>query len=290
MAPERISTGQSDPRGDIYALACVLYECLTGSHPFPGNSLEKQITAHLTKPPPRPSAMRPGIPALLDTVIATGMAKEPDQRYPSAKDLAHAARAALTTPLPRPSPPPAAPTMPAPYVERGTGLQRPPGLTMRPDAQLAGGVLPPRPTQYRLPADRATGAVTPGAGGTGEPPGSQPSTRKLIWGAWGAAAIGVVAIIALISLIAYRVAAPGNKGSTTGSATPNTGPFTGTFTVDFGPQTTLAGQPRQDRDAAPVTETWKLRSMCRPSGCVATAWWRPESGVNEADEGSGFRG
>ncbi|WP_156746866.1 serine/threonine-protein kinase PknH/PknJ [Mycobacterium sp. E2733] len=130
MAPERISTGQSDPRSDIYALACVLYECLTGSPPFPGESLEQQITAHLTTPPPRPSAMHAGVPALMDTVIATGMAKDPDQRYPSTIELARAARAAITTPLPRTGPPPPAPSMPpagppsAPpgYFQQATGV------------------------------------------------------------------------------------------------------------------------------------------------------------------------
>jgi serine/threonine protein kinase len=52
MAPERLTSGQTDPRADIYALTCVLHECLTGSQPFPGNSVEQQITAHLTLPPP----------------------------------------------------------------------------------------------------------------------------------------------------------------------------------------------------------------------------------------------
>ena len=52
MAPERITTAESDARADIYALACVLYECLTGSQPFPGNSLEQQIGGHLSMPPP----------------------------------------------------------------------------------------------------------------------------------------------------------------------------------------------------------------------------------------------
>ncbi|WP_156746042.1 serine/threonine-protein kinase, partial [Mycobacterium sp. 1423905.2] len=54
MAPERLTTGQTDPRGDTYALGCVFYECLTGNQPFPGDSLEQQIGGHLSLPPPRP--------------------------------------------------------------------------------------------------------------------------------------------------------------------------------------------------------------------------------------------
>ena len=98
MSPERLRAGQVDARSDIYALACVLYECLTGSTPYPGDNFEQQITAHLTEPPPRPSSTDPNMPVALDTVIATGMAKKPDQRYATTKDLAKAARAALTTP------------------------------------------------------------------------------------------------------------------------------------------------------------------------------------------------
>jgi serine/threonine protein kinase len=114
MAPERFTSDRTDARADIYALTCVLHQCLTGSQPFPGDSLERQITSHLTLPPPRPSTMQPGVSPLMDQVIATGMAKNPDQRYATTRDLAAAARAALTAPVPHSQPAPFTPPPPTP--------------------------------------------------------------------------------------------------------------------------------------------------------------------------------
>ena len=116
MAPERFTTGTADASADIYALACVLYECLTGDQPYPGDSLEQQFTGHFSLDPPRPSQAYPAVPTGFDEVIARGMAKDPQQRYPSAHDLATHARRALTTPsggvqqLPDPARPAPAPT------------------------------------------------------------------------------------------------------------------------------------------------------------------------------------
>jgi serine/threonine protein kinase len=131
MAPERFTSDRDDARADIYALTCVLHECITGSQPFPGDSLERQITSHLTLPPPRPSTMQPGVSPLMDHVIATGMAKNPDQRYATTRDLAAAARAALImpTPLAQPAPftsPPPAPSWSAPVPYPDTGPSAPP--------------------------------------------------------------------------------------------------------------------------------------------------------------------
>ena len=155
MSPERMRAGEVDARSDVYALACVLYECLTAATPFPGDSAEQQITAHLMAPPPCPSISHPAVPATLDTVIAIGMAKDPDQRYMTTVELATAAHNAINTPQSAQSLPIStsfvaspAPTMPA---TQAAALQLPVDLNFAatqqaqaPGQQLAGTRTPLR--------------------------------------------------------------------------------------------------------------------------------------------------
>ena len=68
MAPERFSDSKVTYRADIYALACVLYECLTGSPPYTGDTFGV-MGAHVDQAIPRPSAARPSIPVAFDGVI-----------------------------------------------------------------------------------------------------------------------------------------------------------------------------------------------------------------------------
>ena len=123
MAPERFRTGEADARADIYALACVLYQSLTGQLPFPAKSLEQIAVAHMLEPIPKPSELRAEVPTAMDEVVGTGMAKEPDDRYATTKALVRAARAALTALTTEQSPP----TPPAPRPSSAPVETQPPG-------------------------------------------------------------------------------------------------------------------------------------------------------------------
>lgn len=134
MAPERLQAAPIDTRSDVYALAAVLHQCLTGQLPFPGSSTEQQIIAHLMSPPPRPTALRPELSAAFDAVVAKGMAKVPEDRYQTAADLARAATDALLTqnryPVQLPSAAPtqvgaAPPQWPAPHPNADFGNSQP---------------------------------------------------------------------------------------------------------------------------------------------------------------------
>ena len=160
MAPERLESGRADARTDVYALACVLYECLTGDRPFPGDSLEQVMFAHISKPPPVPSQSRPGIPAALDDVIACGMAKNPAKRYKTAGDLAVGARAALQS-IPPPTRRVATFPAPPPLLHAPTILEAPP---RRPTPATQSGSPPPlKPSKNRVgPTSELRRPATPG--------------------------------------------------------------------------------------------------------------------------------
>jgi serine/threonine protein kinase len=61
MAPERFRDGEVRPSSDIYALGCVLYQCLTGQLPFPRTTMEQVAMAHMLDPSPKPSTQQPGV-------------------------------------------------------------------------------------------------------------------------------------------------------------------------------------------------------------------------------------
>jgi serine/threonine kinase PknH len=151
IAPERLDDqAEEDARADIYSLACVLYEALTGHPPFPGNTMAQLVNAHLYVPPPRPSTTQSNVPAHIDDVIATGMAKDPKQRYATTIELANAARDAITDPIARPSlspptpPPGLRPINPPPAA--ATKYRQPPAPSTRaPATPLAPSTRPPAP-------------------------------------------------------------------------------------------------------------------------------------------------
>lgn len=100
MAPERFGQGPYDHRADVYSLACMLYQCLTGAKPFEDPTVEALIYAHMNREPPKPSAARPEIPQAFDEVVAIGMAKNPADRFATTGELAQAAREALRGTVP----------------------------------------------------------------------------------------------------------------------------------------------------------------------------------------------
>ena len=273
MPPERISNGQTDPRGDTYALACVLHECLTGSQPFPGNSLEQQIGGHLSLPPPRPSALRNELPPALDAVIATGMAKDPAQRYSTVVEMARAARSAVSD----------APTVPAPvwppssvhFAAAETQFAGPPDTPQNYQPALGGS--PADATRYGQPGDHwVYGTRPPGSPGgdfrPDAPPMAPDPNRKWrrIALASAAALVVVIAVVAGFVLTNAGKSSQPTGGGHAKTALPNTGPFTGTFTAKFGAKLSSTGKEVQGAQLG-ENETWYLRSACNAGGCAATA-------------------
>ena len=87
MAPEQIEGLEADARTDIFAFGALLFEMLTGRPAFEGKTRASLIGAILKDEPPPVSRVQPVVPAALDRIISTCLAKDPDDRYQSARDL-----------------------------------------------------------------------------------------------------------------------------------------------------------------------------------------------------------
>jgi serine/threonine-protein kinase len=94
-APELLTRGSVSGRTDEYALACVLFECLTGEPTFVGESVMAVLWGHVNDPVPSARARNPVLPARLDHVFEKALAKDPAKRYSSCRMLLDATREVL---------------------------------------------------------------------------------------------------------------------------------------------------------------------------------------------------
>ena len=260
IAPEQIDGHNVDGRADQYSLACAAYELLSGTPPFRREQGLAMITAHLAEPPPSLAARRDDLPAVVDRVLASAMAKSPDGRYATCAQFATDLGRSLGLVPGAPEPP----GMP-PHAGPGAGGQAWPAAGL---AGLAGGIPGPeaRPAQHlapggprnvRSPQDRP-GAPPPagyqqGAGltrgprptaiyggppgdaggawppGPGEPGWEQPPPARRSRGKIAAVAIAAVAIAAAavaVVLVSHRSHPPtvhgvAASGSSSASSSPS---------------------------------------------------------------------
>lgn len=229
MAPERLNGEVTTGASDVYALACVLYETLTGDRPFGTVSMQHLLNAHLSSAPPQPSRTNPKLPAAFDPVIARGMAKEPDERYGTAGALARAAGRALT-----------ATAVPADQLETMAGPQ------VLAATDIHTRVAPPTPPVIEAPAPSPTPA--PAAAGPN----------------WLVIGVGAIAIIALVLAIGLVIGVT-SANRTTPSAQTAFPPISTHAPTPLPTATTVAAEPATSWAATPpplVTGADASRRRC----------------------------
>ena len=112
LAPEQIEGRAAHGRTDQYSLACAGFEFLCGTPPFGPDQGQTLMYAQIYADPPAASARRAGIPTAVDSVLATALAKDPADRYPSCGRFAEELRAALGLRPGEPADPPRSPAPP----------------------------------------------------------------------------------------------------------------------------------------------------------------------------------
>jgi serine/threonine-protein kinase len=100
IAPELIQGTEATPASDVYALGCLVYECVTGAPPFSGRGILEVAAAHLDEEPPDPRELRDGVTEELAWALLRALAKAPAERPPTAISYAHLLSVAVPTQSP----------------------------------------------------------------------------------------------------------------------------------------------------------------------------------------------
>ncbi len=195
MSPEQVQGKGSEPRSDLYALGCILYELLTGAPPFVDPSVNLILAKHLSEPPPPLPA---SVPPRLRALVAQLLAKDPAERPATAAD----ARAVLQWVLdggaaawPEPDVSDTVPDVPAEFAQT---IAQP--MAPAPSAAAVTAIAPTR--RWWLPAAIAVGALAVGGyallggGGDGDGGGARPAVAPVV----DAAAVAPPAIDAAIAV------------------------------------------------------------------------------------------
>jgi Serine/threonine protein kinase len=96
VAPERLVGREVDGRADVYSLAAIIFEAVTGRRPFPSKSWIETLSRRLYEPPPSVRESAPELPAPFAAVLQQAMDREPDRRPSSAGELLDRLERALT--------------------------------------------------------------------------------------------------------------------------------------------------------------------------------------------------
>jgi hypothetical protein len=118
MSPEQVKGSGIDERSDLYSVGISLYEMVTGEKPFHGDSNFSIMSAHIQQTPRPPVELHPGLPAGLNEVILTSIAKSPDQRFQSAEAFRNALKSVKGSSAPTQVPLPAFTASNAPTAPR----------------------------------------------------------------------------------------------------------------------------------------------------------------------------
>jgi streptogramin lyase/tRNA A-37 threonylcarbamoyl transferase component Bud32 len=164
VAPEHIKGDVVDGRADVYSLGCVIVECLTGHVPYPRDLEVGVLWAHVEEPPPTVTGERPDLPAEVDDVVSSAMAKDPNARTATGGEVAAGLRSALGIEAPRASGPV---PVPSPLQEPPTPEPRHRRRTALVVASLAGAVVLATAIVLLLQGSGGGGAVIPQANAVG---------------------------------------------------------------------------------------------------------------------------